>query len=601
MPEKALPKAVITSWENPEERVRFLEETLRGKDWRARIIYPASRPEALASYQRTRSVLEARGYIVTSARNEAGDLVLDLHHLGKGTRVRDIVAETGVIGALGYMVRRPFIPLGRAVKHTQDAIDTLDDVVKDPAQANGLIFTVAEGFLTLAGLGNASGHRESFLEKMRQPRNFLQSLAGSLYLGQSLTYLTLARSNDQRAFDQVKEKVTHLASQEKKLLEVRYDAAIDQPKTGLGQRIGDFFRSYPIQIGVIANNLGGLAYMGHAVFARRYYRENPYLEGASHYVAKGFWRDIGGALTSITAWTLLLLPTRKKNPDAPENSPADASLGQRAVQYFKDNPETGTGLLTIASSTQRLMGSIAKGNIIQAIGESIYLPGDFLLLFTKNSEYGDHTQHNREALAAKIANFVDRMPVVMGPSAQQEFVTNIAHYLRDKTKAAQAANPGTNPIPEAELDLRAEQLAKTILKNLREKKNNDLDTLAESTAALLFKFPTNLRPVIAEQLTQTLAQLPWVYATPDELRHAVTEVPGPVHRQSTRLPQMRELGRDISRITQTVRDIDQAAAASAIYETLRPHLGVSRAPNPQIIAATTQHQAPLAHPVLQPQ
>ncbi len=129
MPEKALPKAVITSWENPEERVRFLEETLRGKDWRARIIYPASRPEALASYQRTRSVLEARGYIVTSARNEAGDLVLDLHHLGKGTRVRDIMAETGVIGALGHMVRRPFILLGRTVKHTQDAIDTLDDVV----------------------------------------------------------------------------------------------------------------------------------------------------------------------------------------------------------------------------------------------------------------------------------------------------------------------------------------------------------------------------------------------------------------------------------------------------------------------------------------
>ena len=193
------------------------------------------------------------------------------------------------------------------------------------------------------------------------------------------------------------------------------------------------------------------------------------------------------------------------------------------------------------------------------------------------------------------------MPVVMGPSAQQEFVTNIAHYLRDKTKAAQAANPGANPIPEAELDLRAEQLAKAIQKNLREKKNNDLDTLAESTAALLTRFPANLRPALTGHLAQTLAQLPWVYATPDELRHAVTEVPGPVHRQSTRLPQMAELSKDISRMTQTVRNIDQAAAASAIYETLRPHLGMSRAPNPQIIAATTQHQAPIAHTVLQPQ
>jgi hypothetical protein len=598
MPEKTVPKAVITSWENPEDRLRFLEETLRGKDWRARIIYPVSHPNAAASYARTRRMLEARGFIVTSERNAEGDLALELHHLGSGTRLSDIVAEAGVFGAIGHMLRHPLIPLSRAVKRTQRTIDKADDIVKDPAQTNGFVFTVAEACLTLAGLGNESGAREGFLQKMRQPRNFLQSLGGALYLGQSLTYLTLAKSNDQRSFEQVRDKVVQLSQKDKSVLDVHYDPATDQPKTGFVQRLGDFFRTYPIQIGVIANNLGGLAYMGHAVYTRRYYREHLYLDGAAHYITKGFRRDIGGALTSIFAWTLLLLPSHRKEKDAPEHAHADASLAQRAVQYMKDNPETGTGLLTIASSTQRLMGSIAKGNKIQAVGESIYLPGDFLLLFTKNSEYGDHTQHNREALAAKIANFVDRMPVVMGSHAQKEFVTNITRYLRDKTLAAQAASPGATPISEAELDQRAEQLAKTIQKNLREKKNDPLDNLAEATAALVLKFPHHLRAQVTRQLTTTLAQMPWVYATSQELHHAITEVPEPVGRHVSRLPQMRELSHDIRQITETVRGIDRAAAASALYEALRTHLTPPSTPTPQIISASMQHQVAAVQPSL---
>ncbi|MFN8930561.1 MAG: hypothetical protein ACK5WQ_09420, partial [Alphaproteobacteria bacterium] len=485
------------------------------------------------------------------------------------------------------------------LQSTQNAIDKLDDVVKDPAQANGLIFTVAEAFLTLAGLGNKSGQKESFWTKIKQPRNYLQSLAGGLYLGQSITYLTLAKSNDQRSFEQLKDKVTRTSGKEHSLLDLRYQPEIDQSKAGSLTKIGDYFKKYPIQVGAVLNDIGMAAYMGHAIFTRRYYRQNPHLEGATNYIKKGFWRDIGGGITSIVAWSLLLLPSRKKEEQDSEQAATEKSVGTKLVDYFKDNPETGTGILTMASSGQRLMGSLAKKNYIQAIGESIYLPGDFLLLFTKNSEYSDHTQHNREKLAAKIANFVDRLPVVMGPRAQHQFILNITHYLRDKTLADQAGKSGEEVIPVEELDMRTTQLAKTIEKNLREKKNNDLDHLAESTAALLFKFPAPLRSQLQSQLTQVLSQMSWIHATPEELHHAIDEVPAPVQSQAIRLPAMRELSQNVGKIATTVRNIDSAAAASAIYEVLRHHITPSFQPQPQIISATSVHLG-ATHQPLQP-
>ncbi|MFO0109108.1 MAG: hypothetical protein ACK52W_01040, partial [Alphaproteobacteria bacterium] len=543
--------------------------------------------------------LEDQGYLVNSILTDKGETILKIHHLGVDSKLRDIARETSLSGTLTQMARHPLIPLRNTLQITQNAIDKLDDVVKDPAQANGLIFTVAEAFLTLAGLGNKSGQKESFWSKIKQPRNYLQSLAGGLYLGQSITYLTLAKSNDQRSFEQLKDKVTRTSGKEHSLLDLRYQPEIDQSKAGSLTKIGDYFKKYPIQVGAVLNDIGMAAYMGHAIFTRRYYRQNPHLEGATNYIKKGFWRDIGGGITSIVAWSLMLLPSRKKDAASSPTAEAEKPLGTKLVDYFKDNPETGTGILTMASSAQRLMGSRAKENYIQAIGESIYLPGDFLLLFTKNSEYSDHTQHNREKLAAKIANFVDRLPVVMGPRAQHQFILNITHYLRDKTLADQAGKSGEEVIPVEELDMRTTQLAKTIEKNLREKKNNDLDHLAESTAALLFKFPAAARVQLQSQLTQTLSQMAWVHATPEELRHAIDEVPAPIHQHVTQTPTMHQLSKDVGKIATTVRNIDKAATVSALYEVLRHHITPSFQPQPQIISATSVHLG-ATHQPLQP-
>jgi hypothetical protein len=596
MPKTAIHHAMIASWERPEEELRFLKETLKDKDWRAEIIYPANQPAAQLQSQRMQRTLEDQGYLVNSIITDKGETILKIHHLGVDSKLRDIARETSLSGTLTQIARHPLIPLRNTLQITQNAIDKLDDVVKDPAQANGLIFTVAEGFLTFAGLGNKSGQKESFWTKIKQPRNYLQSLAGGLYLGQSLTYLTLAKSNDQRSFDQLKHKVAQISGQDASLLDLHYTPQTDKPKHGAFEKIGDYLKKYPIQIGAAMNDLGMVAYMGHAIFTRRYFRQNPHLPDAVKYAGtggfwsgKGFWRDIGGGITSIVAWSLMLLPSRKKDAASSPTAEAEKPLGTKLVDYFKDNPETGTGILTMASSAQRLMGSRAKRNPIQVIGESIYLPGDFLLLFTKNSEYSDHTQHNREKLAAKIANFVDRLPVVMGPAAQHEFVTSITNYLRDKTLADQAGKSGEEVIPVEELDMRTTQLAKTIEKNLREKKNNDLDHLAESTAALLFKFPAPLRSQLQSQLTQVLSQMSWIHATPEELHHAIDEVPAPVQSQAIRLPAMRELSQNVGKIATTVRNIDKAATVSALYEVLRHHITPSFQPQPQIISATSVH------------
>ena len=208
MPKTAIHHAMIASWERPEEELRFLKETLKDKDWRAEIIFPANQPAAQLQSQRMQRTLEDQGYLVNSILTDKGETILKIHHLGVDSKLRDIARETSLSGTLTQMARHPLIPLRNTLQSAQNAIDKLDDVVKDPAQANGLIFTVAEAFLTLAGLGNKSGQKESFWTKIKQPRNYLQSLAGGLYLGQSITYLTLAKSNDQRSFEQLKDEAT---------------------------------------------------------------------------------------------------------------------------------------------------------------------------------------------------------------------------------------------------------------------------------------------------------------------------------------------------------------------------------------------------------
>ncbi|MFO0456715.1 MAG: hypothetical protein ACK5ZH_04030, partial [Alphaproteobacteria bacterium] len=264
MPKTAIHHAMIASWENPEEELRFLKETLKDKDWRAEIIYPANQPAAQLQSQRMQRTLEDQGYLVNSILTDKGETILKIHHLGVDSKLRDIARETSLSGTLTQMARHPLIPLRNTLQSAQNAIDKLDDVVKDPAQANGLIFTVAEAFLTLAGLGNKSGQKESFWTKIKQPRNYLQSLAGGLYLGQSITYLTLAKSNDQRSFEQLKDKVTRTSNQEHSLLELRYQPESDQSKPSPLRKIGDYFRKYPIQIGAVLNDIGMVAYMGHA-------------------------------------------------------------------------------------------------------------------------------------------------------------------------------------------------------------------------------------------------------------------------------------------------------------------------------------------------
>jgi hypothetical protein len=100
-----------------------------------------------------------------------------------------------------------------------------------------------------------------------------------------------------------------------------------------------------------------------------------------NYKGKGFYIDILRSIVSITAWSFLLLPPKKHEEKEHEG------VIEKAWGKLREDPQIGAGVGTLMSSSLGMWGAAERKNAIQSIGEKIYLGGDFMLFFTKGSEY----------------------------------------------------------------------------------------------------------------------------------------------------------------------------------------------------------------------
>jgi hypothetical protein len=324
-----------------------------------------------------------------------------------------------------------------------------------------------------------------------------------------------------------------------------------------------------------------VAYIGHAYFNRKHHLKTPHLPDSANYIKKGFGRDIGGAITSLVAWTLLLIPSKKKDPKTEPKHEESGNPISGLINHFKENPEHGTGLLTVASSTQRLLGGISKGNRLQVIGESIYLPGDFFLLFTKNSEYGGDNKQNTEVLAKKLAEHFNAMPNLMGPEAQQQLASSAATFLRDKAIYEKSQHHNNKGQTVQELDTQAKELAHATLRILRATQNERFEHFAEIVAKLVHKFPETQRPHVTAALSQTLSQLEWVHAKPAEIQalvqHSLTHTSAPSAYQP--MKNINDISHEVNELSEVIPGINAGQSGSVVYDTLLPFMREAHTPN----------------------
>ena len=583
----------IDAWSDPESQIRFLEETLHGKDWRARIEYGAGEQQAMQTAQ---GLYEKRGYLVRKTSDGAS---LELHHLGDGTRAMSVLSEAGTLRGLGKLVANPSIAIKEYGHTLGRAVKWLDDSIHDPARANGVINMTSEYFLYQAGNSKKKNGKGVVTQEgtWRSPKNFLQSISGLLFLGQSLIYAFAAKSNDDVALGHLQEKLDTSRQYGRDITDLRFDPTTDKDKPSAWNSFTKFLGKYPVQIGAIFNDLGMIAYAGHAIAQRKW--EKNILAGTADPSVKtndpdriktakkytegkfpGFMKDIAGACTSLVAWALLLLPRKPRDEATRKNH--EGNVFASTWDAFRENPQGLSGAMTLVSSSLRLMGARDKDSPMQKIGETIYIGGDIALMFTHNDEYGGEKTKDISALARKIAIYVNELPVVFGPQSQQQFVRDITEYLKQKSLQELDGKPEKIKLSMAEVNERSEHLARAVMKKIGAR--DHLDHLTDKIAELANYFPAAQQSAVEAALIQTLTQLPWVKASPTEIRSAMEASPFIARTNHTpAIPpkEMTELSKPVAELLATIKGIDMGGSAAAIQRALKPFVGIEQ-PTPTL-------------------
>lgn len=568
----------IIIYDHPESKIRFLEQTLTDKDWRATIVLPRD-ADAL---QEISKALIQRGYVVKPSTNDMGEATLEIHHIGSDTPPTELLRDSGFFHGMAHAVANPATTLQAPLHYGKKGYDWTIGALHDPARANGIINVVAEGFLTAAGATAKTG-------KSTDIKNALQTFSGFNFLSQSLTYLLFAKNNENRALGIIKNKLKKTTMAGGDVTDLHYDPTQDTEKDDFVNRVSRFMRRYPVTIGAMLNNIGMVAYMGHAYFERKYHMgvlaapphnaeavkaARNYIgtgaKGFRHWIKTGFGKDIFGASLSLAGWSVLMVPPTKAVPES-ERTTERSAIG-KAWDWMREHTPLEAGLLTLGASSFRLMGATSKGNFTQRTGERIYIFGDFALMFTNSHEYGGDAKLNQEKLSTQIVDHVGKLPVLMGAKEQVKFVDNIMQFWLDKYRA-DAAKAGKDPKTyHAWVERSAAEVKQEVMRKVRHQQTARIEHLGECLAKMVAQFPAAQRDSLSDKLTQTLAAMPWMKATPEEIKATMAESLTKLRHNTEAAMNTHALTENASIISRIVPNIDTAHVASALYDTLAPFM-----------------------------
>lgn len=591
----------IYVYDHPESKIRFLEMTLRGQDWRLRIAYPANDPKAISNIAAVRAACDRKGYVLKDSTDASGNSTLELHHLGEGGNPSQLLSELGLVRGTGHLITHPSITIDALTQGAQSLGKKAWHIARDPARANGIIYLAAEGFLVSSG-GSTNKAEGLGRVKFFTPHNILQKLAYSFFLMQSGTYLFFAKNNNDAAFDQYKNKLSTTLKQGGTAESVVFEAKGDQEKKGPVRTMINYIRRYPIQIGAAFNDIGMGVYMLRSVYKKKWYTDllasklpvsAELLKEATEYTASkagrfkisGFHRDIAGAVVSMVAWAFLLI-TPKKHSDE-EKEQIEGKPLHNAWQKFRENPQVGAGLLTLLSSSLRFSSALTTNDKRQQWGEGIYIGGDLALLFTKNDNYGSKNSKDVEVVAQRLADHIATLPCMFGPEAQEKVVTSMATFLRAKTLQEIKDNPQAIQYTIEELNARREILVRETKLRIRNHQDERIERVADAANRITQYVPNAERSALVEQLSEAFSHLPWVHVTPAEMYKAIVDSQG--RKPEITPPQNdKELREAIADLTDIVPHIDKGITVAAIYDTLGAHLN-----RPASAQATSAAQAPV--------
>lgn len=575
-----------------------------GHDWRATVVFPNGSAESQAHKEALEKILSQRGYLTSTGKDDKGNETLQIHHLGAETDIATIFKEAGFLAGAGHLLAHPLKPFDETIEGLKMGTEWVAGSIHNPARANGVINTTAEFFLTAAGAGNKGGD-------LKLAKNWTQSVAGFSWLMQSVTYLFAAKTNEDRALDRIEKKIDATLAKGGDITQLKFDEKQDKEKNGIGTSIERLVRRYPVQIGALFNNTGMLFYLAHAWLTRRShindlpvwrkalseaeaipeFVRNPILsdkipvlekniEDAVKYVGDGrffqklktgFEKDVLGATLSLAGWTTLLLPPVKHNFD---DDLKEQGFFKRSWTKFRENTPMVAGLFTLAASTSRLLGAGAKDNMIQAVGEKIYIGGDIALMFTNSHEYGGGAKLDPEKLSQQIMGYAKTLPVLMGDKEQDAFIDSTVKYWVDKHRADTADRKNIDHnASDHWIETSATELRQALTRKVKHRYTERMEHLCEGVSQLIHRFPKELQAEVRERVTQSLLNQPWLKATPEELKScldaAIAREPAPT---PTGTVTAETIANDIKAIVGIIPNIDAAVCTAALYDSVSNYL-----------------------------
>lgn len=604
-------------WQDPESKIRFLETILHGKNWRSDIHVPALDVPRVRQMAALSQSLQKRGYHVERIAHEDGHQILRIEHEHNPQNLERLLRDYGYVTGAAHVLQSPLVAVKDLIGDISRRLEQGVNYLKDPARANGLIFLTSEAFITASSLGAKDG-------KWHDPKNLLLSVAGSLFLSQSATYLFLAKKGNERIVDDFTDKLNKAQQHmgDSLLPELAKAPPINAKKaSGLVDKVSDFFNAYPIQIGAMANNLGMLAFLGAFWLERKFQAEKlagisenaisaakslyeagfagsagskavkaaeavasaagtgaadakkfldaAKIQHADNYLRKGYYMDSGGAITSLMAWTFMLLPPKETKHKS------DNPL-VRFWQTVREDPQKVTSAVAFGSSSLRLLGSRERENMLQAIGEAIYIPGDIMLWFTKNNEYGHSTGGNHDSLIEAAAKTINHLPIVMSAERRQAFVHEACRYLAKQSHAL--ANKGEE-LPEAELAVKAAEMETALESKLSNRPVAAFDHIIGLANQIVSRFPDANRAAVADTLSHTLSALKGIEASAETIRQRISaSVTSPGANITAKAASIQDLAQPLSDLVFSIPGPFAATNASLLYDALAPML------TPQLIA-----------------
>lgn len=505
--------------EDAENQIRYLETHFKRDRWEATVLL---RGDEAAHGAMLADALRAKGYAPDLRQNEAGDVEIHFIHRGAHDGLMQSVKDAGVLGGtMHYLKHTP--------SHLAALVDGAESLTKytaeDSARLMSGLYLMGDVLQMGNGFGGTPMPGESRFHAFMRPENSLNSLSFAMSTVQSLLLLHYAKESHELLRDQLSDARDEAMAQGLDPLDPSNWSTHDKPEShskGVFGKLDQWARENPITMGASTMISACAVFAVANMF--QFKRANRSLQGLAEYplgvekaeeMRKGALSNLGFSGGSTIGWLYFMSDKKEHAEHAPWYEGNQVMNPAQLFRETQKNPNQTGSVFVAGGSAFGLKGAIESGNMVQALGQCIYLTGDAMMYFTEKKEYGKENVDNTSEMAKAAAQFISRGPLVLGAEACAHYVSQLAEYV--------VAKQGAAPLDESAQTRNNEKadLLKSEIMGQLGSCYHPLVPIAEKAAAFLQAYPQAQREQAREGLVQALEAMPNMFVSEAEIRHAI--------------------------------------------------------------------------------